>query len=133
MRILGRDVHDCENPWDGAPPWAVELGLIGLRILARMEPQMATKQTLGDLTKALDANTNATVAAKAALDHYAQVVADDAAKLAAAIADSDASDDPDVKAAIDTLTKNNADLAASTPQVATAVTNGTPAAGQPLV
>jgi hypothetical protein len=89
---------------------------------------MATKQTLDALIASTTANTNAANAAKAALDHYAQSAADDAKKLADAIANSDAADDPAVKAAIDTLTANNATLTAATPQVAAAVAAGTPAA-----
>jgi Asp-tRNA(Asn)/Glu-tRNA(Gln) amidotransferase B subunit len=89
---------------------------------------MATQQTLAALIATTKANTDATAAAKAALDHFVAVHAEDTAKLAAAIANSDASDDADVKAAIDAINANNAALAASTPQVAAAVTDGTPAA-----
>lgn len=100
---------------------------VDLLLATQRTDDMATKETLDALKSRLTENTNATLAAKAALDHYAQVHADDLAKLATAIANSDASDDPDVKAAIDTLAQNNATLAASTPQVATAITDNTPA------
>lgn len=89
---------------------------------------MATQQTLAALIASTTANTNATAAAKAALDHFAASQADLNAKLAAAIANSEASDDPAVQAAIDAINANNTALAAATPAVATAVTANTPAA-----
>lgn len=128
MRIFGQHMHESEHPWDGAPPWAIELGLIGLRILARMEPQMAAKQTLDDLVKATTANTNATRAAKDALDGYVKSTSELTDKLKAAL---EGDDDAAVKAAVSAIEENTAALGAATPQVAKAITDNTPAAGQP--
>ena len=89
---------------------------------------MATKETLDALTASVTANTNATAAAKQALDGYVKSNSDLTAQLQAAVANSDASDDPAVKAAVDAINANNAALAAATPTVAAAVVAGTPAA-----
>ena len=132
IRLFARHIHFNDNPWAGAPAWAIELALIGLRILSNLEKDdMATKQTLDALVASTTANTNATAAAKDALDHFVTSQADLNQKLADAIANSDASDDPQVQAAISAVNANTAALAASTPQVATAITAGTPAAAAP--
>lgn len=60
MRIFGHHFHKNDNPWDEAPPWAVELRQIGLINLETQEKQMS------DLTK-LAADIDALLAAVAAL------------------------------------------------------------------
>jgi len=132
IRIFGRHLHFSDNPWAGAPAWAIELGLIGLHILSTLEKDdMATKETLDALTASVKANTDATAAAKQALEGYAKSNADLTAQLKAAVAASDAADDADVKAAVDAITANNAALTAAAPSVAQAVVAGTPAATPP--
>lgn len=60
MRIFGHGRHGRENPWEGAPPWAIELGAIGLIIIENQETTMATlddlKSALADLTTSVAAN-----------------------------------------------------------------------------
>lgn len=131
-RVFGREEHGCDYPWAEAPPWAIELrnmmGLI-LKLDQQMEKDnMASKETLDALNATVAANTNATHAAAAALAGYAKSNADLTAELQAAIANSEASDDADVKAAIDAITANNAALAANVPAAAAAVVENTPAA-----
>lgn len=77
MKIFGHDHHHCDDPWNEAPPWAVELREMLSLVLQREEYIMS------QLTDALD---QAEAAAKANSD------ADDSAeklliKLAAMIAD----------------------------------------------
>src|SRR5581483_3146437 len=129
MRIFARCFHGNDDPWNGAPPWAVELremmGLV-LKQDRRLETSdMATKEHLDALTAQVKANTDATAAAQAALTGYVATVSDLTAKLQAAIASDD---DDAVKAAADAIAANNAVLTAATPAVAAAVTAGTPAA-----
>jgi len=61
MKVHGRHHHKCENPWDEAPPWAVELGYIVGLLLANTEKIMTDtddlKQAIADLTTQLTANT----------------------------------------------------------------------------
>ncbi len=134
MRLFGLHLHRCDDPWDGAPPWAVELRAMMELLLKETRQletyEMATKENLDKMKAVVAANTNATAAATVALNHYAQSNADLTKQLQDAIAASDASDDEDVKAAIDALTANNTALTAAVPETATAVTANTPAAAQ---
>jgi hypothetical protein len=60
MRIFGHHFHHNDNPWDEAPPWAVELRQIGLITIENQEKQMS------DLTK-LTADIDALIAAATSL------------------------------------------------------------------
>lgn len=134
MRLFGLRFHRCDDPWDGAPPWAVELReMMSLVLNATRQlekTEMASQDKLDQMKAVVAANTNATAAATDALNHYAQSNADLTKQLQDAIAASSASDDADVQAAIDALTANNTALTAAVPAVAAAVTVNTPAAGQ---
>jgi hypothetical protein len=78
VRILGAYLHLNKNPWSGAPPWAVELGLIGLRILETLEThEMATNEQVTKLMTSVEALL-AALAAKAPTPAPAVPVADPA-------------------------------------------------------
>lgn len=53
--IYGRKHHGHENPWDGAPAWAIELGCIGLAAI--LEIELLKEAMMSELT---DLNTNIT-------------------------------------------------------------------------
>lgn len=48
LRLFAEHHHKHASPWDTAPPWAVELGAIGILILERMN-NMATQAQLDKL------------------------------------------------------------------------------------
>lgn len=122
MRPFGKHLHNCDNPWNEAPPWAVELGvMMGLLLNIQEIDNMATKATLDALTANVKANTDATASATLALTGFVKSTADLTKALQDAIANSEASDDPAVKAAADAIAANNASLTAAIPAVAAAV------------
>lgn len=92
---------------------------------------MATKATDQALIAEVHRNTDVANAAKTALTSLQATTAELTQKLADAIANSDASDDADVKAVLDELKANNDSLAAATPAIAAAVANTDPNAPVP--
>lgn len=42
MRLFAKHIHQNPTPWDGAPPYAIELGLMGLVIIELLEKIMPT-------------------------------------------------------------------------------------------
>ena len=48
MKIYGHHYHHHPNPWDEAPPWAVELGYIVGLLLANTESLMTVSQEVQD-------------------------------------------------------------------------------------
>lgn len=94
---------------------------------------MALKVTDQALISQIHRNTNVTQAATLALTSLQASVTDLTKKLADAIADSSAADDPDVQAALAELTANNDSMTAATPVVAAAVGNTDPSAPPPTV
>lgn len=103
MRIFGHHFHKNDNPWDEAPPWAVELRQIGLIILENQEKQMS------DLAK-LSADVDALTAAVATTATVLTGLSADIAALKAAVP-------PDNQAAVDDLA---AKVEAATASLATA-------------
>lgn len=51
MRVHGRHHHDCENPWDEAPPWALEIGFAMDLIIQMLEKLMSISP---EIQEALD-------------------------------------------------------------------------------
>jgi len=124
--LFGRGIHQRKNPWDDAPPWAIELGAIMFIILKQQERRfMATQAELDRLNAAVTADTNAVSAATKALTGFQATVADLTQKLQDAIASGDSAA---ITKAADDLEANNAALAAATPATAAAIVAGTPAA-----
>lgn len=68
-RLYGQEHHHHDNPWEGAPPWAIELGAIMLIGLLK-ENQMATQAQLdklkSDIADLITAGTDEITAAVAA-------------------------------------------------------------------
>lgn len=62
MRVIGRHHHNCENPWDEAPPWAIELAALGFAIFEYMEKKMS------ELDDKLNQNLEQVTAIKTRLD-----------------------------------------------------------------
>jgi hypothetical protein len=98
-----------------------------LFLIRQGEKAMATKADLDALNEQVQANSDATQAAAAALQGYVKTVADLTAQLQQAVA---ADDTAAIQAATQALQANNAVLQAAVPQTAAAVTANTPAAGQ---
>lgn len=101
--------------------------------LAMESDLMALKATDQALINEVHRNTNVSKAAVTALTTLQGNVADLTQKLADAIANSDASDDADVLAALAELKTNNDSTAAATPQLAVAIANTDPNAPAPSV
>lgn len=98
-----------------------------IRVDQRVEHElMATRATDQALIDEVHRNTNVAKAAQLALTTLSGNVTDLTKKLADAIANSDAADDPAVQAALAELKKNNDDTVAATPVLADAVANVDP-------
>jgi len=54
MKVYGRHHHHHENPWDEAPPWAIELGHIVGLLLANTEKIMSTIEDFEATLTAID-------------------------------------------------------------------------------
>lgn len=115
-QIFGRDLHQCENPWDNAPAWAVELGAISLILIEKMEAIMALSPQVQALVDAVAANTSAVKAATDGLALEATQIADLKAQIAA-ITPGQAIDQED----LDAITKAVADLSATNTALQSAV------------
>lgn len=86
---------------------------------------MATKATLDALVASTMANTSATQSAAIALAGFVKTNTDLTQQLADAIKAGQV-DDPDILAAVDAITANNATLTAAIPAVSAAVVRNTP-------
>lgn len=83
MKVYGHHHHQCENPWNEAPPWAVELGFIVGLVLGNTENIMAVSQEVQDAldlvrqTKSLVASVDAGIKVNNTLitDLQAQIAA----------------------------------------------------------
>jgi hypothetical protein len=52
MRVFGHHHHNHPTPWDSAPPWAIELGLMASLIIENQERIMAAIDDLKTATAA---------------------------------------------------------------------------------
>ncbi len=100
MKIYGHEHHHNDNPWEGAPAWAIELGATLILIMLKMENTMATKAQLDKLQTDI-----------------ADLIAAGVAEITAAVtAAQNASPDPAIDTldtAVTTATKNLTDAAAA--------------------
>jgi hypothetical protein len=90
MKLFGFGYHESDDPWDEAPPWAIELRemmALVLKTEQRMENEMALDFT--KLIAATTAQTNVTNSALTAFQAFGAKVADLSAQLATALATSD--------------------------------------------
>ncbi len=80
MKVYGFDHHHHEAPWDDAPSWAIELGVLMILILSEQEKQaMATKAQLDKLQADIAALIAAGVAEITAAVAAAQAASPDPA------------------------------------------------------
>jgi hypothetical protein len=87
MKIFGREHHNCENPWEGAPLWAIELGAQNILIISTLEAIMAA---IDDLQAAVAAEDTVIDSAVTLLNGIPALIAAagvDPAKLTALQAD----------------------------------------------
>lgn len=99
MKLFGFPFHEDDDPWDEAPPWAIELREM-LGLILRTERQMENIMAL-DFTKmiaATAAQSTVTNSVLAALQSLGAKIADLSTQLAAAIA----ANDPVAQAAVQT-------------------------------
>lgn len=99
MRIFGFPYHDDDDPWDEAPPWAIELREM-LALVLRTERRTESEMAL-DFTKiiaAAAAQTTVTNSVLQTLQSLGAKVADLSTQLAAALA----ANDPVAAAAVQT-------------------------------
>lgn len=95
MKLHGYDKHKCTDPWDGAPPWDIEIGEMLGFLIVRLEALMAT---MAELTAAVARNSDAEDAVIVYLKGIVQQLKDaqatgDPAAIAAAITAIDANTD----------------------------------------
>lgn len=77
MRLFGFRHHNCQNPWDEAPPWAVELReMLSLIIINEEMIMSAIDDQLTQAEAAAKANSDADDAAEALLVTISKMVAD---------------------------------------------------------
>ena len=91
MRIFAQHHHNHPNPWDSAPPWAIELGFMVSRLLENMESIMTV---MDDLKASVQRNTDAEAAVVTLLQGISQqlkdaLAANDPAAIQAVIAQID--------------------------------------------
>lgn len=116
MKLFGHNRHRCDDPFDGAPPWAIELDA-KLNLIIHQEYII-----MSQLTDALD-QAEAAAAANSAADDSAEALLINLAKM---IADLKASGtDPATVARITALSTALSDRAG---RLAAAVVAGTPSA-----
>src|SRR4029077_12574091 len=53
MRIFGQREHNSENPWEDAPAWAIELGVIGVIQILNQEKIMTQADDLNNAVTSL--------------------------------------------------------------------------------
>src|SRR6202165_5805565 len=53
MRIFGHHIHHSRNPWDDAPLWAIELGVMGIVTIEILEKIMSQADDLNNAVTAL--------------------------------------------------------------------------------
>jgi hypothetical protein len=87
MKVYGFDHHKCEAPWDGAPEWAVELGVIMLLTLSKQEAIMAAIDDLQAAVAAEDTVIDSAIALINGIPALIAAAGTDPAKLAALQAD----------------------------------------------
>lgn len=105
MRLFGRHHHNCDDPFAEAPVWAVELDLVGLTIIERLDKM---SKEMDDLTAQVKANGDL-------LDSATTLINGIAARITAAGVD------PTKLAAL------TAELKAKDDEIAAAITANTPA------
>lgn len=77
FRLFGHQHHRCDDPWEQAPPWAIELRQM-LSLVLQKEDQIMTAESdaLDQAEAAAKANSDADDAAEQLLTTIAAMVAD---------------------------------------------------------
>jgi hypothetical protein len=104
MRIFGYDYHESGDPWDEAPPWAIELREM-MALLLRTERRMESEMAL-DFTKMIAATAAQTTVTNSALQMLTSLgakITDLSAQLAAALAANDPVEAQKVQDQLDAL------------------------------
>lgn len=83
MKVFGRHHHKCENPWEEAPPWAVELGYVMGLILGNTESIMAAIDDLQAAVAAEDTVIDSAITLIQGIPALIAAAGVDPAKLAA--------------------------------------------------
>ena len=87
MKVYGFDHHHHEAPWDDAPSWAIELGVIMLLTLSKQEAIMAAIDDLQAAVAAEDTVIDSAIALINGIPALIAAAGTDPAKLAALQAD----------------------------------------------
>lgn len=83
MKLFGQHHHGCENPWDEAPPWAVELGFMVSLVLEKMESIMSAIDDLQAAVSKEDTVIDSAIALINGIPALIAAAGTDPAKLAA--------------------------------------------------
>lgn len=83
MKVFGRHHHKCENPWEEAPPWAIELGYVMGLILGNTESIMAAIDDLQAAVAAEDTVIDSAITLIQGIPALIAAAGVDPAKLAA--------------------------------------------------
>jgi hypothetical protein len=103
MRVFGHHHHHHQNPWEQAPPWAIELGIMVSLLIENTESLMIDLSALQAVATRLDASDTAELA-------LLQSIKDQNTDLAAQLAALQTGD-PATQATIDTVVKQLSDTA----------------------
>jgi hypothetical protein len=87
MKTYGFDHHKHADPWNDAPPWAIELGVIMLLTLSKQEAIMAAIDDLQAAVAAEDTVIDSAIALINGIPALIAAAGTDPAKLAALQAD----------------------------------------------
>src|SRR5258708_3851777 len=120
MHVFGRHYHNQETPWDQAPPWAIELGLMVSRLLGNTESIMIDTSKIIAAVAAERTKVDSLIALA---NGQSVTMKDLSAQLAAAIATGDPAALAQVQADLD---KASSDLDTETAAVTAAIAANTP-------
>lgn len=77
MKLFGHERHRCADPWDGAPPWALEIGaMLDYIIQQEFFIMSQLSDALDQAEAAAKANSDADDAAEKLLISLAQMITD---------------------------------------------------------
>lgn len=125
MHVFGRHYHNHETPWDQAPPWAIELGLMVSRLLGNTESIMIDTSKIIAAVAAERTKVDSLIALA---NGQSVTMKDLSAQLAAAIAAGDPAALAQVQADLD---KASSDLDTETAAVTAAIDANTPPSPTP--
>lgn len=122
MKILGFRHHNCEDPWEDAPPWAIELREMLRVVIYKEYENMTVQQDIADALAKVQNDVAAQTTVTASVQTYVKGLRDQLAAIAAQTPDSTTA------AALTALSQQ---IQANTSSDAAAIVENTPAAGTP--